>query len=201
MALDFTGLIITVSDLRERIGGPTTNPNSASYVTDAMLQNIIDRKREAVEEIVERKMEALSEEEILTMDVKFDPVDVSVTAGGYVATGNIPSDNLPVPYQVFVSGTGRHLDFDPDIKATADIYNGVLTKYRFRIMGSRLEVLPNTSETIKVLLPTKDEVRHILLAPLIDAMNQEIVVEGRQMIRDRVGVSTGFKAEAVNEGP
>ena len=37
MAIDFTDILITATELRQRIGGPGTNVNSQSYVSDTHL--------------------------------------------------------------------------------------------------------------------------------------------------------------------
>lgn len=201
MAINYTNILITASDLRNRIGGPTANPNSTSYVTDAMLQEIIDLKSNVVSEIVERRMETLTDEQINAMDVKFDQVSVSITAGNTVAKGTIPSNNLPVIRKAFLQD-GAHLDFDNDIHGTGSIYSGTgVTKKRYMIVGSDILVLPNTSGTVVVFVPERDEIRQILVGDIIDQANKEIVQEARQMIRDRVAVTTGFKQEAINEAP
>ncbi len=148
MAVDWTDIIITNSQLRQRIGGASANPNSESYISDAQLTDLITLKQKIAEEIVERKMESLSDEQITAMDLKFDQVSISVTAGQIVATGSISDTYLPVAFKTFIGINGTHLEFDGDIHATGKIYNGVLTKNRYFISGSDLLVLPNTSGTI-----------------------------------------------------
>jgi hypothetical protein len=201
MAIDFTNILITVSDLRDRIGGPTTNPNSATYVTDAMLTEVIELKRDVAEEIVERQMERLSDEDILQMDVKFDAVTIAVSSGSNVASGTIPTANLPVIFKAHLSD-GTQLDFDDDIHATANIYAGTdTTRKRYFIAGDDLLVLPNNGDNVVVYVPTKDEVRQILVSSIIDQVNSEVVEQARQMLRDRVAVTQGFREEAKTEAP
>lgn len=202
MPINFTDILITVSDLRQRIGGPSNNPNSESYVTDAQLQNIIDLGREEAEELVERKMEALSNEEILSMDSVFSPVNVSVTAGQVTAIGNIPTDNLPVVAKA-TSNTGVHLEYDNDIHSTGGIYTADcgIVKYRYNIVGNTVYTLPNNSGTVVLHLPTRDEVRQILVADLMPTVNDGIVRKATEMLGMRVKVVQGFKIESQTEAP
>jgi len=201
MAIDFTNILITLADLRQRIGGPGTNVNSASYVSDTHLQNIIDLKKAVAEEIVERRMEMLTDEQIAEMDLKYDPIPIAVTAGTLLASSFTPDANLPVHFKA-IAANGRPLTPDPDIYSTASNYAGSgFTKYRYFIVGNDLRVLPNTSQTITIWLPALDAVRQILVADIIDQINLEIVQEARQMLQDRVNVASGFKIEAQNEGP
>ena len=202
MAINFTDILITLADLRQRVGGPSANPNSASYVSDTHLQNIIDLSREEAEEIVERRMESLSNDQLLAMDSVFDPVNVSMTAGNVVATGNIPEDNLPVVKKAYLND-GTHLEFDDDIHGTGGIYTSDcgITKYRYNVQGDTAYTLPNNSGTVVMLLPTKDEVRQILVADIISQVNAEIVNNARVMIQDRINTVQGFKIEAQTEAP
>jgi len=201
MALDFTGILITLDDVKARSGSPSTSPNSQFNVPDQLFQNIIDLKQAVVTEMVERKMESLSNEQILNMDLKFDKVSVSTVGGNYVAVGTIDTEYLPCLYRC-VNSTGIHLNVDDDIDGTGFLNTGTgVEKYRYFVDGDDLKVLPNTTSTITIHLPTKDEVRQVLLSEMIDSVNTEIVRESRQMVRERVGVTSGFKNEAINEGP
>lgn len=200
MPIDYTDILITVSDLRERIGGPSNNPNSESYVTDAMLTSIIDHKREIASEIVERKMESLTNDQIKGMDITFDIVDIAVVASDFVAQGVIPDDNLPVEFRV-IDSSGNHYEYDIDIYGTANINAGTgFTKRRYDFLGNDLRIIPNTNQNMKMWLPTKDEIRQILVVDVIEQVNNDIINEARKMIRDRVAVAQGFKVEAQNEG-
>lgn len=202
MPIDFTDILIDVTDLRQRVGGPSANPSSDSYVSDTHLQNVIDLVRDEGEEIVERKMETLSNEQILAMDSVFSEVSITVTAGSVVATGDIPADNLPVVMKAYIND-GTHLENDNDIHTTGNIYTidcGII-KYRYDIIGDKVLVLPNNTGTVIMHLPTKDEVRQILVADIISQMNNEIVDKARQMIRDRVATAQGFTSEAQTEAP
>lgn len=202
MAIDFTDILITVADLRERIGGPSNNPNSESYVTNDQIQDIIDLKREEAEEIVERRMETLSNDELLAMDSVFSAVNVSVTTGAVVTIGSIPDDNLPVVMKAHLSD-GSPLTLDTDIHGTGVIYTADcgIVKKRYSITGNVVHTLPNTTATVVMYLPAKDEVRQILIADIISQVNMEIVKEASSMIRSRIGLVQGFKVEAQTEAP
>lgn len=201
MAINFTDILITLTDLRDRIGAPSNNPNSQTYITDASLTTLITLKQKVVEEIVERRMESLSNDEIRAMDVTFDPVNITMTQGTKVASGDIPADNLPVIERIHLND-GTHLEIDLDIHDTANIWEGTgIVKYRFNVTGRKLLAIPNNAGTVVAYLPTLDEVRQILVADIIDQANVEIVNEAKAMLLERVKVSQGFKIEAQTEAP
>lgn len=185
-------VIIGVDQLREEIGGITDDQRFAEYVTDAMLQDIIDRHTAYFDQ---RAEEALFSGQILPDSLIHlaEPIQIDMTPGDPVSKGDFPSVNGDA-YVRWSFGAfddqGDVLNYDADILETAE--NNPFAARRYRIIGSHVECLPNTAESMELYLALRSSVRDSLLGGAHAGLgkdghdlNREIINEALRMVEER----------------
>lgn len=179
--------IITVDQLREEIGDPTTNSQFASYVTDDMLRGIIDRhvswlENQALQRLKEGTQKPISQTDAVEIDLKGQ----SHLPG--VASGTLRDFYFPYATEGVVQSPSEHagnsLDWNPNLyqKTQKIFYNGA---YFFDIEDRDVIVYPSDVDKITLHCPPTEHAVQEIMADMVTDVNANIIERATQMIQAR----------------
>lgn len=172
---------ITVSELRQRIGGVSDDKTSHG-LTDSELQDIIDQEEEALINAYESKKSASDFDVIPSFLVEAVDVSVDTTSPDtpLLADGDITGDYESIPKTAIDADTGKELSFDPQIHSTARRSN-LFTRYRYFVDEATVYVTPSTITDVTLWLPPSQTLFDTLMAAEVANFNQRVVEKAAQM--------------------
>lgn len=178
--------VITVQELREEVGDPTTDVRFAGNVTDEMLKGIIDRHTAQLERLALQRLEEGRRKPV--KDLTPVQVDVSTdTAFPGLGKGRINGNYFPYATKCIVQTPsehqGRSLQFDGDIMNT--VGKSPFTKYRFSIEDQELIISPSDVTKVTVMLAKNEDAIAEMTADVLDETNKSIIESARFMIEAR----------------
>jgi hypothetical protein len=178
--------IISVDQLRDEIGDPTTNTQFAGHITDSMLQGIIDNhvdwlEKQAYQRLQEGKAKPVKRTE-----------DVAITLSQNapfpeLATGTLGSNHFPYATEAIVKSpstyNGEPLDYDPRLitKAKKIFYDA----FMFDIENRDVLVYPKDVEEITVMVPRLEDAIEEIMGDIFSEVNNNIINRARQMQQAR----------------
>lgn len=179
--------IISVNQLREEIGDPTTNTQFAGYVSDDMLRGIIDRHVDWMESQALQRLEEGTRKPVK----QTDPVEVSLenrTELPGIAVGNLGENYFPYATEGVVQSPsdhqGKSLDWQPNLirEAQKIFHNGA---YLFDIEDDDVLVYPETIERVTVFAPSRTKAVEEIMADMVSEINNNIINKARTMMEAR----------------
>lgn len=179
--------IITVDQLREEIGDPTTSPQFAGHITDSMLQGVIDNHVDWLEQQTYQRIQEGSAKPIK----RTDPVEVSVSQNSRIpelASGNLHPNYFPYATEGRVrqpgSYEGKPLDYRPRLSSEArKIWYD--EAFMFDIEDRNVLVYPKDVEEITIFLPTVNHAVQEVMSDMMADVNNNIINRARKMVQAR----------------
>lgn len=178
--------IIGVDQLRDEIGDPTTNTQFAGYVSDVMLQNIIDRHIDWLESQAHQRVQEGQAKPVK----RVDPVTISLSEQSTmpgVATGPLSADRFPYATEGIITSPseyeGESLDYKPNLirEAKKVFYDA----FFFDIEDDTVIAYPNDVTEVTLFCPPKDKAVREIMADMFAEVNQNIIQRARQMMQAR----------------
>lgn len=183
--------LYTVANLRNEIGGPTADTAEYGYVSDSMLQGIIDRYTDEYNDAIEvriadlmtKNLPLLDEQDLTQVSLPLTtPVDVGLSSNYKECV--ISSTYYPYTLTPGYDSDGFVYTNDPNIESTVSL--SFITRRRFKIVGSKVVVIPNDITSIVLFLPDKTKVNNRVGAEIEVAFNQMILKDAIVMMDRRV---------------
>lgn len=178
--------IIGVDQLRQEIGDPTTNTQFAGYVTDDMLENIIDRHEEWLEDQSLQRINKGQESPVF----QTYPHTVSLSKNNRfpgLAHGTLDSHYFPYSTEALITSPsnyeGEPLDYDPTLidNKKKIFYDG----FFFDVKNRDVLVYPEDITEATVFVPLWDEAVGEIMGDMISEVNNNIINRARQMLEAR----------------
>lgn len=202
LTLVLTGIIQTVDDLRRIIGGPTLDTADPGYVSDEMLEEIIQRHHDDAVKLAEKVVGTLVDKgQEPGPPILFEPVAIPVAASTDqpgLLEGDIPVGYYPWARQV-EDDQGRGLIHDNDITRT--VRTAFVPRYVFRIVGMKIYTNPEISSegaitTVNAhLAPSEDLFDYVIDGEVMEKVNAAIIAEAEGMLAARI--KEGMRLEQV----
>ena len=210
MAVVFGTLLIDQAELRSVLGDPSLDPTSNNYVSDETLDAIIERYTDLAENRVDERVKNLTIEQIVQLGLHRQAVQTDITPAtgsalypnlGFSDLGTDAATSVPVPVRVVDQTSGNELANDPDILNTRRATNNLFTSRRYSMDGDVLVKLPANTNTLSVFLVPLAAAEDLFKGEIAQAINQEIINEGRRMQKDRSNVAQSFREENQTDSP
>lgn len=183
---------ITVSELREQLGGITSDQRFVDYVHDDMFQDIIDRHYAGAEEKARRSVErgVVDPESLRHLAER---VQVNMVAEQLVTAGDFPAGYIRYPYSAEDDG-GVELPYSDDLRFRSRM--SVFSPHYYRVIGDRIEMVPMGSTVINITIVSIANATNALLAggpdnPVgnYEGYNIKIIQEAARMVESRISYS------------
>ena len=192
--------IIEYDQLRKEMGDPTLDSSEAGWVSQEMLENIIQRHHDEAVDLAEAMIaQASSEGKSPGPQELFVPIEIPLTASTDlpgVKEGTVPV--LYAPYITKAEADERSLDYDDDIYKTLNTDPFALSRKRYQILGRKVYVLPALTTTATCFLALKTKLYdHILSGDLLAMINAKILAAAKTMLAARI--AEGKRLEALYE--
>jgi len=193
--------LISVSALRETIGGPTLDTSEPGYVTDAMLQDIVDRHETAmVESMSKIAFQMIAQGQQIAPDSIFSHVALAVTHAG--PHQNLSSANIPTGFFPYIrsatTSTGKTLRYDPEITLSAN--TSFFPVYRFFVTRDKVLISPKFNGSISAqMVRTEDLVSAMVSADSLIALNNAIIQEAYGLLQRRIQEGTRLEAPYIRQ--
>lgn len=179
--------IITVDQLREEIGDPTTSTQFASHISDSTLQAIIDRHIDWMESQSLQRIEEGTRKPV----ERTEPVEISVSTNSTnpgLTVGQIGSSYFPYATEGVIRDPmdyrGDALDWQPNLfrESQKIFFNGARM---FDIENRNVLVYPSDVDAITLYLSTKENAIREIMADQIAKVNDRIIERARMALQAR----------------
>jgi hypothetical protein len=178
--------IIDVDQLREEVGDPTTNSQFGSYVSDSMLQGIIDRHVDWLESQTHQRLKEGAAKPIKRVNpVSVDLAEENAFPG--LASGTLDPDYFPYATEGIITSpstySGEALDYKRNlIRESKKVFYDA---YFFDIENNTVLVTPKDVTKVTLFCPTRNMAIREVMADVISDVNANIIQRTRQMIQAR----------------
>lgn len=188
--------IIGVDQLRSEIGSPTADPREAAAVSDEELKNLIERKSQMVERTVLNRLEKrLLENTPPSSTHVIDGETIQLDEGDNFAVGPIPDGYYPMTFESAENGA-QIFTFDSSIEPHTV---GYFERRRFKFRGSRVYVIPKTTNKITLYLPVKEKINQTVGADVIQQANLQIKEAAIQMVQKKAQVGNDLEQSDLDQ--
>jgi hypothetical protein len=202
LSLILTGIISSADELRREIGGPTVDTADPGYVSDEMLEAIIQRHHDEAVKLAE-KAAGISTSKLQAPgpQILFEHVPVTMSASTDepgLLEGDIPQEYYPWALRV-EDDQGRGLTYDENITRT--VRSAFVARYVYKIVGYKIYTNPEiagegTISTVNVELALANDLfDHLIDGEILNKINESIIRAGREMLASRI--REGMRLEQV----
>ena len=177
--------IIGVDQLRHEIGAHE-HQAGPGYISDDMLQGIIDRHADQLKRSVEQLMveQGASMPDHLTQEMEF-----TLSAGDHpnVKQSSLSSVLFPFANEGYIESPASlgDITLSPDVNLFRTVRKSFSDIYRFNIYRNTLYVTTQEVEKVKLFLGIWDEVVGAVAPNLLQPTNQSIVQSAQAMLQAR----------------
>lgn len=186
--------LIDIVQLRAEIGSPTKDQSEPGYVSDDMLQEIIDRHEEEATRMADALVNASVMETGLPGPASiFEEVEIQTTSNGPVYVGTIDEQYYPQPLKV-VDNEDVSLVRDPNVFRTAN--TAPFDRYAYQVVGNKIEAISKDPSELKCQLAIKSRLySHYIQGEILNNFNNAIINAATTMLSKRIAEGTRLEQD------